>query len=107
MFDPKALLGHAMTALVTLTVVSAWLRDRDGGRPRPVAGPLARPVASNPAPPARPVPPEVLAAWDADEQINIRVYADVNRSVVNITTAATSVGLFGDETTTGARARGS
>ena len=38
---------------------------------------------------------------DADEQINIRVYQGVNKSVVNITTATEAVGFFGDESSTG------
>jgi len=54
----------------------------------------------NPIPAPIPIPAEVLKAADADEQINIRVYANTNRSVVNITTAASSIGFFGDESTT-------
>src|SRR5262249_53341345 len=37
----------------------------------------------------------------ADEQANIYVYATVNKSVVNITTAGEAGGLFGEETSTG------
>ncbi len=49
---------------------------------------------------ARPdIPANLLRLADADEQINIRVYAAANKGVVNITTAASAVGLFGDETT--------
>ncbi len=51
------------------------------------------------APPT--LPEEVLKEADADEQINIRVYAAVNRSVVNITTATESSGFFGEETSGG------
>jgi S1-C subfamily serine protease len=51
------------------------------------------------APPA--LPAEVLRSVDADEQINIRVYAAVNRSVVNITTANEAGGFFGEETSSG------
>jgi S1-C subfamily serine protease len=47
------------------------------------------------------IPEDVLKKADADEQINILVYAGVNRSVVNITTASQSSGLFGEETSTG------
>jgi S1-C subfamily serine protease len=43
----------------------------------------------------------VLERADADEQVNIRVYAAVNRSVVNITTASDAGGLFGDEASSG------
>ncbi len=103
----KALGGHAATALLTLAVVSLWMGSRDGRRPAfPTPRPVARPVVVGPPVAASPIPPEVLAAADADEQINIRVYANVNRSVVNITTAATSVGLFGDESTTGGSGSG-
>ena len=87
----KALMGHVLTALVTFALVVVWTGNRD---------PLRRdhPVAAIPAP--TPIPLEVLKAADADEQINIRVYANTNRSVVNITTAASAIGRFGDESTT-------
>jgi len=51
------------------------------------------------APP--PMPAELIKAVDADEQINIRVYAAVNKSVVNITTAAEASGVFGEESSSG------
>ncbi len=109
MHDWKALAGHGVTALFTLAVVATWFREHDRqARPAPVrwSGPAeAARTRPEPAPP-RPIPPEILAASDADEQINIRVYANVNRGVVNITTAATSVGLFGDESTTGGSGSG-
>ncbi|MEA2632963.1 MAG: hypothetical protein QOE66_3182, partial [Chloroflexota bacterium] len=47
------------------------------------------------------LPAEVLEEVDADEQHNIRVYAAVNNSVVNITTAAEAGGFFGEETSGG------
>ena len=47
------------------------------------------------------VPPEVLARVDADERVNVQVYAAVNRAVVNITTASESSGVFGDDSSTG------
>lgn len=48
---------------------------------------------------APPLPAELIKAVDADEQINIRVYAAANKGVVNIITAASAAGLFGDEST--------
>ena len=47
------------------------------------------------------IPDDVLKTVDADGQVNIRVYAAVNKSVVNITTAADNVGLFGEESSGG------
>jgi S1-C subfamily serine protease len=90
MANLKSLAGHVLTALVTFALVILWVGKTDLGRRESVA---------TQAPPPTPIPAEVLKAADADEQINIRVYANTNRSVVNITTAATSVGLFGDEST--------
>jgi S1-C subfamily serine protease len=43
----------------------------------------------------------VLKEADAEEQVNIRVYAAANRSVVHITTATESAGFFGEETSSG------
>src|SRR4051812_37146789 len=51
------------------------------------------------APPA--LSADLIKSIDADEQINIRVYAAVNRSVVNITTANEAGGFFGEETSSG------
>jgi S1-C subfamily serine protease len=49
-----------------------------------------------------PLPPEdVLKELDPDERINVVVYANVNKSVVNITTESEGLGFFGDETSTG------
>jgi S1-C subfamily serine protease len=89
----KALGAHVLTALVTIALVWFWAGKR---------GPSS--VASIPAP--QPIPAEILKASDADEQINVRVYANTNRGVVNITTAASSVGFFGDESTTGGSGSG-
>src|SRR5262249_8824990 len=61
---------------------------------------LAAPHAGIPAQ-APPPPEDVLKGLDPDERNNIRVYARVNKSVVNITTEATGFGFFGDETSTG------
>jgi S1-C subfamily serine protease len=43
----------------------------------------------------------VLKDLDAEERVNVLVYAAVNRSVVNITTESEGAGFFGDETSTG------
>ena len=94
----KSAAAHVMTALVTLALVMLWVGGRDARR-REVA-------ASLPAFEPAPIPAEVLKAADADEQINIRVYANTNRGVVNITTAASSIGLFGDDSTTGGAGSG-
>jgi S1-C subfamily serine protease len=94
----KSLSAHVMTSLVTLALVMLWVGGRDARR-REVA-------ASRPGIEPAPIPAEVLKAADPDEQINIRVYANTNRSVVNITTAATSIGLYGDESTTGGSGSG-
>jgi S1-C subfamily serine protease len=83
----------------------AWLVMGIAPRPAaPVAAQVRQPPASRPAatPPATTtIPAEVLAQADADEQINIRVYAAVNKSVVNITTSAEGLGIFGDEEANG------
>jgi S1-C subfamily serine protease len=108
----RSIAAHAVTAAVTLGLALIVLGDRVGTR-RPAvltqipganrAGRFAAPVTPynlpHVAPP--PIPAEVLARVDADEQVNIRVYEAVNRSVVNITTASDAGGLFGDETSTG------
>jgi S1-C subfamily serine protease len=108
----KALAGHVVTSLVTLTLAVVLLGDRLGARrAAPVAqvpsvsrdrlpGAPAAPYQLLPvAPPS--IPAEVLKSVEADEQSNIHVYASVNKSVVNITTASDVGGLFGDETSTG------
>jgi|GEM_PF-959187 len=51
------------------------------------------------APPA--LSPEPAAIVAADERNNVEIYAAVNKSVVNITTAAVVPGLFGDDVTEG------
>ena len=93
--------AHVMTALVTFAVVALWVGNRDAARRREAAAsptvPAVEPV---------PIPAEVLKAADADEQVNIRVYANTNRGVVNITTAASSTGFFGDDSTTGGSGSG-
>jgi S1-C subfamily serine protease len=96
----KSLSAHVMTSLVTLALVMLWVGARDAKRRE--VGALTTARALEPSP----IPAEVLKAADADEQVNIRVYANTNRGVVNITTAASSVGMFGDESTTGGSGSG-
>ena len=95
----KGLGAHLLTAAATLAAASALFGNRS---PRlPVDGP-PRPASTRPEPKAPPaVPADVLAKVDADEQVNVRVYAAVNRAVVNITTASESTSVFGEETSTG------
>lgn len=50
-------------------------------------------------PPA--IPAEVLSMVEADEKNNTYIYAAVNKSVVNITTAGESGGFFGDDVPAG------
>ncbi len=95
----KGLVSHVVTALVTFGAVVVWTGYRNPARPAPVNAPPVE-FASAPLPAPAPLPPEILKAADVDEQINIRVYANTNRGVVNITTAASSVGMFGDDSTT-------
>ena len=103
----KTLTTHLITIAVTLVLVALLYGDRLARR-RPVAGQPApwelRPSSAatpEPQPPPLEIPAKVLEKVTADEEDNIRVYAAVNRSVVNITTASTASGLFGDETTSG------
>ncbi|WP_435019859.1 S1C family serine protease [Tundrisphaera sp. TA3] len=113
MADTRGFGSQIAIGVAAIAVALAWFGGQ-GGLPRllpvaqvprpPAPGARARPPA-NPAPPfdSGAVPPEIPAdlarAAVVDEQINVRIYAGVNKSVVNITTAATAVGLFGDEST--------
>ncbi len=102
----KTFAAHAATAVVTLLVGVALIGDhRWTGRPTPVAQiprilrerlPAA-PRAKVPPPPPLVLPADALKDVDAEEKVNILVYARVNRSVVNITTSSQTGGLFGDE----------
>jgi S1-C subfamily serine protease len=111
----KTIAAHLMTGLVTLAVVTLFLGGPLGAQRQPPLNqiPDLRRLQL-PAPPQRraqgyqlpavsppPMPTELLKSADVDEQINIRVYKGVNRSVVNITTASEASGLFGDETSSG------
>ncbi len=97
--------SHVLTILVTLGLVALWFGPGRGPlnqiarQGSAVAAAPTEPAVPPVAPPA--LPADILAKADADEQINIRVYAAVNRSVVNITTAAETSGFFGDETSSG------
>jgi len=119
----RSVLAHGLTVLVTLLLVAVLFGDRLGLRRPPLAQIRGRraesvPAAPQPVPPASgivpardagpgyaattPPPPEdVLKGLDVDERNNIRVYAAVNKSVVNITTEATEQGFFGEETSSG------
>lgn len=114
----RSLATHAAAALATLALVAVVMGQRLEGRHGAAAGaPLAPlpalealdPPASVPVvaefqpPPAPPpaMPEDVLKNLDPDERNNVRVYAAVNKSVVNITTEAEVSGFFGDETSTG------
>lgn len=113
MSSSKTLLAHLVTAAATLAVVAMLFGGRLGAQrhaplaqiPRIRQAPsVTRPPAPAyqlPAVPPPAIPAELLKSADVDEQINIRVYAAVNRSVVNITTASEASGYFGDETSTG------
>jgi S1-C subfamily serine protease len=102
----KPLWTHTLAILATFLIVTLWFQLRGvprGGRPEQGSVGQASPERSwsaekPPEPP--PIPPDVLAVVDADEQVNIRVYEAANRSVVNITIASTG-GFFGDELSTG------
>jgi S1-C subfamily serine protease len=112
----RQVLTHAVTVLLTLTVVAVLLGDRLGAprvalaqipgvsqRPRN-APRAAEPPPAFPVPEAQqsPAPPEdILKDLDPDERNNIRVYNATNKGAVNITTEAESSGFFGDETSTG------
>ena len=67
----------------------------------------ARPAERAPASVAIPsvpppeIPEELLKAVDAEEAVNIRIYAAANRSVVNITASSEGGGIFGDEASSG------
>ena len=92
----KSLAAHGLTSALTLALAVLIL----GGNPGSAVIHRATPssAASVPLPPPS---PELIKAADAGEQINVRVYSGVNRSVVNITTASASEGFFGEETSTG------
>jgi S1-C subfamily serine protease len=104
----RTLAAHAVTVVVTLMLASVLLGIRPSA-PRPQPAPIvAPPRPTEPPPkfeqpnvPLPELPLKVLEEADAEEQVNIQVYAAANRSVVNITTATESVGFFGEEASSG------
>jgi S1-C subfamily serine protease len=102
----KNLFGHVITAVVTLAIAAVLFggRSRDRwphwGTVSAVSGTGGREGSGLPPVPP-PLPPEILKQADADERVNINVYARVNRSVVNITTESHEWSLFGEETSSG------
>lgn len=116
MLNWKSISAHLMTAATTLALVALLFGGRLGAQRQPPVNQIPGFQRLMPPPPTKsaraepyqlravpspPMPPELLKDADADEQINIRVYQGVNRSVVNITTASEATGFFGDETTSG------
>jgi len=106
----KTFAAHAATVVVTLIVAAALFGDNTGARRQVPLAQIPRSLRERkPAAPRAKVPPapplvlpaDVLKDMDAEEQVNIRVYASVNRSVVNITTSSQAGGLFGDESSGG------
>jgi len=105
---------YLLAVLVTFLVTRTWLEGRSGraiparvasrpdgaGRttlPSPEPRPTEPYIAPNTPRPA--IADDLLHASDADEQINIQVYAAANKGVVNIATTASALGMFGDEAT--------
>jgi S1-C subfamily serine protease len=86
---------------VCTLIVASWLF---GGRIAPGRdGPrhAAHTTTVQPPPELPPLPADVLAEFDAEEQVNIRVYSSCNRGVVNITVASIRQGLFDDVVSSG------
>lgn len=119
----RTLATHAATVALTLALVAMLFGNRLGLRRQPPVAQipvLEQPAQEPPAPvpiepdSARTVPPvqapvrrtpappdDVLKDLDPEERNNVLVYANVNKSVVNITTESEGQGFFGDETSTG------
>jgi S1-C subfamily serine protease len=119
----KSFTTHLATALVATGLALVLLRPRLAPEhPAPVAqigrqAPRAAVAPSAPSPRALApyhlpavsppaLPADVLARVDADEQINMRVYAAVNHGVVNITSATELSSVFGDEESAGGSGSG-
>ncbi|MFO0956797.1 MAG: trypsin-like peptidase domain-containing protein [Isosphaeraceae bacterium] len=86
--------GHpAVAGLVAVCFGLAgwWIGSRTASGARGGQDQRRGPVAESPA-----IPSDALAAVDADEQVNIRVYAGCNRGVVNITVSSVAAGFFDD-----------
>lgn len=115
----KTVLVHFVTVLVTLGLVVIFFHGRSPDRhltvqvPGPKEQPKTLSTADNvtlisasatqntSGPQAPHVPEDVLKELDPDERNNVKVYAAVNKGVVNITTEAEGFGFMGDETSTG------
>ena len=115
----KAVLEHALTVVLTLSLAAIFFSSRPSARHVAAQIPGPKLAVDSPAPPesgnqittstiqtasavqAPPPPEDVLKELDPDEQNNVRVYAATNKGVVNITTEAEGSGFFGDETSTG------
>ena len=96
----KTVIAHVCTVLVTLGLGAYFLGDRKPGAVDVAGrqfGPREKLVPDIQTTTPVPLPEEFLRQFDADERINIGVYINVNRSVVNITTAAETGGIFGVE----------
>jgi S1-C subfamily serine protease len=119
----RTLAANAVTVAVTLGLVALLFGSRLGLRRQPpvVQIPVLEQPTQEPPPPVpiepdsartvpkvqvparrAPAPPDdVLKDLDPEERNNVLVYANVNKSVVNITTESEGQGFFGDETSTG------
>jgi S1-C subfamily serine protease len=118
----RTIAAHAVTVGVTLMLVALVFGSRLVRTQPPPPRPAALPEAplQEPAPPPvpresdrgeapavtpeahSPAPPEdVLKDLDPEERNDVLVYANANKSVVNITTESQGAGFFGDETSTG------
>ncbi|WP_261357719.1 S1C family serine protease [Aquisphaera insulae] len=121
----RTIAAHAATVALTLVLVFVFFGPRlvlrgsaqrgagvDQSRDVPIApldapsrdlDPTIRTELQTPpavqAPPAK--PEEILKDLDADERNNVSIYANVNKSVVNITTESEGIGFFGDESSSG------
>ena len=94
--------SHLLTAALTLGLAGLIFGVRGDGSPHPQRQSSPSGPIYHEAPPANPKSAdEAMAISTADEQINVRVYESVNRSVVNITTSATVRGLFQDAEVSG------
>ena len=98
----RTIATHLMTAALTLGLAGLLFGVRGDGSPHPQRRPSPSGPIYHEAPPADGASvDEAMTVSTADEQINIRVYESVNRSVVNITTSATVRGPFQDAEVSG------
>ncbi|WP_422925119.1 S1C family serine protease [Singulisphaera sp. PoT] len=108
----KTISAHLLTAAATFMLFLSLFGARLGLLRQPPLAQLPRPGRPQAAAPTQgdyklpAVAPPTLSAeltkgLDVEEQINVHVYAAVNRSVVNITTASQASGFYGEETSSG------